>query len=61
MTTNLKLETPISDDLLQRIRDFLEQEADVIAVGNDPAQPCEANAAMRLLMSLDVETYGGFQ
>jgi hypothetical protein len=56
MMNNLKLATSISDDLLQRLRDFLAAESDMIAVGNDPAQPSELNTAGRLLTALDSET-----
>lgn len=50
------LTTAISDSLLQKIRDFLESESDVVSVGSDPAQPTEPNAALRLLTMLDSET-----
>jgi hypothetical protein len=59
--TNLKLATPISDLLLQQLRSFLNAQADTVAVGSDPAQPSEPNAAMRLLTALDVATDGEFQ
>jgi hypothetical protein len=45
MMSNLKLASQISDGLLQQLRDFLDQRADVIS-GNDPhmlyepMQPC---------------------
>jgi hypothetical protein len=58
---NNKLSTPISDSLLQQIRDFLDRQADMVVGGNDPAQPSEPNAAMRLLTALDVGTDGQFQ
>jgi hypothetical protein len=61
MTTNNQLSTQITDDLLQKIRDCLDQEADLVAVGIDPVQPSEPNAAMRLLTALDVATDGEFQ
>lgn len=61
MAMNNKLATSISDDLLQRLRDFLAAESDMVAVGNDPAQACELNAAGRLLSALDSETDGEFQ
>jgi hypothetical protein len=50
------LSTSISDNLLQRLRDYLDQEADMIAVGNDPAQDAEPNEAMKLLKLLDKAT-----
>lgn len=56
----LKLATMISDSLLQRLASFLAQEADVIPVGNDPAQRAEPNEAMVLLRALDIETDGEF-
>ena len=56
-----KLVTSISDDLLQRLASFLAQEADVISVGNDPAQRAEPNEAMVLLRALALETDGEFQ
>jgi hypothetical protein len=55
-----KLTTAISDDLLQEIRDFLDDQADVVAVGTDPAGSCESNIAMRILERLDSETAGEF-
>jgi hypothetical protein len=59
--TNNKLVTPVSDKLLQEIRHFLDTQADCAAGGNDPAQRAEPNAAMRLLISLDLETEGEFK
>jgi hypothetical protein len=56
-----RLTTQISDELLQRIRDYLDQEADLVAVGSDPAQAYEQNAALVLLQSLDFETEAEFQ
>ena len=58
---NNVLSTPISDRLLQRIRTFLDSQADCVAGGNDPAQLEEPNVALVLLRSLDVETGGEFQ
>jgi hypothetical protein len=52
------LSTPISDSLLQEIRDYLDQEADLIAVGSDPAQAYEANRPLALLRRLDRESRG---
>ena len=40
-----KLITQISDSLLQQIRDYLDAEADLIAVGSDPAQADQAQPA----------------
>ena len=57
----LKLATAISDSLLQQLRSFLNAQADTVAVGSDPAQPHEPNAAMQLLTALDVATDGEFQ
>jgi hypothetical protein len=59
--TALNTATQISDALLQQIRNFLDDHADMVAVGSDPAQPFEPNAAMRLLTALDVATDGEFQ
>jgi hypothetical protein len=56
-----KLVTSVSDDLLHRLASFLAQEADVISVGNDPAQRAEPNEAMVLLRALARETDGEFQ
>ena len=53
-----KLTTQISDSLLQQIRDFLDQEADLVAVGSDPAQAYEANRPLVLLRELDRATGG---
>jgi hypothetical protein len=53
--------TKISDKLLQRIRDFLDAQADCVAGGCDPAQEAEPNDAMMLLQALDFETGGEFQ
>jgi hypothetical protein len=50
--------TQISDELLQQIRDYLDQEADVVAVGSDPAQAYDANRPLRLLRELDSATGG---
>jgi hypothetical protein len=50
--------TSISDALLQAIRDFLDQEADMLCRGSDPAQDAEPNQAMRLLRDLDFQTGG---
>lgn len=61
MTTDLKLTTQISDNLLQQLASFLTKEADVISVGNDPAQQAEPNEAMTLLRALDLETGGEFR
>jgi hypothetical protein len=55
---NNTLSTAISDALLQRLRDFLDEEADMYAGGFDPAQSYEANKALRLLRELDGETGG---
>lgn len=57
MTTN-PLSTPISDDLLQRLRDYLDKNADVFYGGSDPAQDAEPNEAARLLTALDEATDG---
>jgi hypothetical protein len=56
-----KLVTEVSDSLLQRLASFLAQEADMISVGNDPAQRAEPNEAMVLLRALALETEGEFQ
>jgi hypothetical protein len=56
-----KLSTPISDRLLQRLRAFLDAEADMMTGGNDPAQEAEPNDAAVLLRSLDFETGGQFR
>jgi hypothetical protein len=61
MTMNIKLSTPISDSLLQRLVSFLAQEADMVAGGNDPAQAEEPNEAALLLQNLDNETDGEFR
>jgi hypothetical protein len=53
-----KLSTPISDRLLQQIRAFLDEQADMVPAGNDPAQEAEPNAACQLLVALDNETDG---
>jgi len=53
-----KLTTPISDSLLQQIRDYLDSEADLVAVGSDPAQAYEANRPLTLLRLLDQATGG---
>jgi hypothetical protein len=58
MMINNKLTTPISDSLLQAIRDHLDQEADLFVGGSDPAQDAEPNQAMRLLRELDRATDG---
>jgi hypothetical protein len=55
---NLKLTTPIADDLLQRLRDYLDQEADLFAGGSDPTQTYEANRPLVLLRELDRATNG---
>ena len=55
---NLKLTTPINDDLLQQIRDYLDAEADMYAGGSDPAQAYEANRPLVLLRELDRATGG---
>lgn len=52
------LTTAISDDLLQRLRDYLDKNADVFYGGSDPAQDAEPNEAMRLLRELDRQTNG---
>ena len=52
---NNQLSTPISDSLLQQIRDYLDEEADVVA-GSDPAQAYEANRPLTLLRLLDRAT-----
>jgi hypothetical protein len=56
MMNNLRLSTKISDSLLQQIRDYLDENADVSYGGSDPAQDAEPNAAMQLLTALDNET-----
>jgi hypothetical protein len=56
-----KLSTAISDDLLQRMRAFLDQHADTVAAGSDPAQPYEGNAAAQLLWEFDSATDGEFK
>ena len=61
MTMTNTLSTAISDRLLQQIRDFLDQQADMMTGGNDPAQEAEPNDAMILLQALDFETGGEFQ
>ena len=53
-----KLSTPISDQLLQQIRAFLDSQADMVVASNDPAQEAEPNAACQLLVALDNETDG---
>jgi hypothetical protein len=53
-----KLTTPISDSLLQQIRDFLDAEADMYAGGSDPGQALEANKPLQLLRALDRATGG---
>jgi hypothetical protein len=53
-----KLTTQITDDLLQKIRDFLDYEADLVAVGSDPTQAYEANWPLKLLRELDCQTGG---
>lgn len=58
MTTNLKPSTPISDDLLQQIRDYLDENADFFVGGSDPAQAYEANRPLVLLRELDRATGG---
>jgi hypothetical protein len=58
--SGISTKTPISDDLLQRMRAFLAQESDMVAAGNDPAQPYEPNAAGRLLLEFDAATDGEF-
>jgi hypothetical protein len=55
---NNVLSTPISDSLLQQIRDYLDQEADLTCGGCDPAQDAEPNEAMKLLKLLDKATNG---
>jgi hypothetical protein len=60
MTKN-NLSTPISDDLLRRIRAFLDGEADMVTGSNDPAQEAEPNEAMMLLRELDAATDGEFR
>ena len=55
---NTKLTTLISDALLQQIRDYLDDDADLVATGSDPAQAYEANLPLRLLRELDHETDG---
>jgi hypothetical protein len=52
------LSTPISDALLQQIRDFLDSEADLMCGGSDPAQAYEGNRALHLLQELDFQTDG---
>jgi hypothetical protein len=56
--TDLKLTTQITDDLLQAIRDYLDQEADLMVGGSDPAQAYEQNRALKLLRELDCQTGG---
>jgi hypothetical protein len=56
--TNDKLVTEVSDSLLQQLRDYLDQEADLVAVGSDPAQAYEANRPLVLLRELDRATSG---
>jgi hypothetical protein len=58
--TNNTLTTPVSDRLLQRLRDFLNSQADMVTGGTDPAQEAEPNAAMLLLVELDAATDGEF-
>lgn len=58
---NNVLSTKISDKLLQQIRAFLDQQADVVAGGNDPAQRAEPNDALVLVRLLDFETDGEFR
>jgi hypothetical protein len=53
-----KLVTAISDALLQQIRDYLDENADVSYGGSDPAQAYEANKALKLLRELDNATDG---
>jgi hypothetical protein len=55
---NNKLSTAVSDSLLQQIRDYLDQEADLFVGGSDPAQAYEANQALTFLRLLDRETSG---
>jgi hypothetical protein len=55
------LSTRISDRLLQRIWDFLDEQADMVPAGNDPAQADEPNAAALLLQELDFESRGEFR
>jgi hypothetical protein len=57
MTAN-PLSTPISDSLLQQIRDYLDAEADMYLGGSDPAQGYEANKPLQLLRELDRATGG---
>jgi hypothetical protein len=52
--------TPISDKLLQQIRNFLDAQADCVTGGTDPAQEAEPNDALRLVLELDRETDGEF-
>ena len=53
-----QLSTPISDSLLQQIRDYLDAEADMYAGGSDPAQAYETNRPLALLRLLDHATGG---
>jgi hypothetical protein len=53
-----KLMTPVSDALLQEIRDYLDEGADMFYGGNDPSQSVEQNRALKLLARLDRETDG---
>ena len=57
---NNVLSTQISDKLLQRLRDYLDRDADMVVGGNDPAQEAEPNDAMMLVRLLDFETDGEF-
>jgi hypothetical protein len=52
--------TQIRDDLLQQLRNFLDQRADYIS-GNDPFMPSAPNTALQLLRLLDAETDGEFK
>ena len=54
MMTDLKLSTRISDDLLQQIRDFLDEQADAAA----GCVAYEANRPLALLRELDSATGG---
>ena len=60
MTHNI-LTTKLSDRLMQQIRAFLDEQADMVVGGNDPAQEAEPNAACQLLVALDNETDGEFR
>jgi hypothetical protein len=55
------LSTRLSDQLVRRLRDYLDFEADMMTGGNDPAQEAEPNTALVLLRELDAATDGEFR